>query len=80
MVVPGDVHSTQEGPRGEGNQHVNDANMLCRDTWPGGQMDELDGSRGVKGVQDRKCVVDHAGYNGNHCRNEENKCDSSTDT
>ena len=43
-------------------------------------MGEMDGLRGVKGVRDRKSIVDRTGYDGNHRRNEENKCDSSTDT
>ena len=72
-VVPGDVHRTQEGPRGEGNQRVDDANALCRDTWPGGQLGEMDGSRGTEGDSDRASAIDHAEIDGIGPGNERNE-------
>ena len=72
-AVQDDAQTYQDGPIGEGNQRVDDANALCRDTWPGGQMGELEGSRGVEVVRDRVKVVDGAGYDLIHPRTDGNE-------
>ena len=78
-VVPGDVHSTQEGPRGEGNQRVDDANASDRDTQSRGCRSDQVESRGVEGVRDRQRIVDRAGYDGICPKCDRNERDGGTD-
>ena len=78
-VVPGDVHSTREGPIGVTSDVGGGMNAPSRDTCPGGHRGEDASSRGVEGVRDRANVVDRAGYDGKNPRSEENERDGGTD-
>jgi hypothetical protein len=77
-AVPGDVHSTQEDPRCETSDGVDDTSASCRDTRPGGLEGEQEESRGVEVSLDRQKDVDGAEYDGNRPRSEENEHDVDT--
>jgi hypothetical protein len=61
-AVPGDAHSTQEGPRCKGNGGGGETSASDRDTWPGGCRGWQVESRSTEGVRDRENVVDGAEY------------------
>jgi hypothetical protein len=70
-AVPGDVHSTQERPRCE-TSDVDNTNASRRGEGPGGQLDLQGESRGEEIVPDSDKDVEHAEYDGNRPRSEEN--------
>ena len=65
-AVPGNAYTYQEGPRGDASDDSGGTNVPSRDTWPGGQMGELDGSRGVEVIQDCEIVVNGAASSARH--------------
>jgi hypothetical protein len=77
-AVPGDAHSTQEGPRCKANGGGGETSASDRDTWPGGCRGEQEESRGVEVSRDRQKDVDGAEYDGNRPRSEENERDVDT--
>jgi hypothetical protein len=71
-AVPGDIHSTQERPRCETSDVVDNTNTSRRGERPGGQLDLQGEPRGEEIVPDRDKDVEHAEYDGNRPRSEEN--------
>ena len=63
-AVPGGVHDVQEHPRNVRSGCAEEMDAPCRDTAPGDPRGELEASRDVEGVWDRRNVVDSGGYDG----------------
>jgi hypothetical protein len=63
-ATPGDLHSTQEGPRAGTSDDVDGTDASCRDRTPGGHLDLENKSGDVEGDSDRDKVVNSGGHDG----------------
>jgi hypothetical protein len=72
-AAPGNLHSTQEGPRAGTSDDVDGTDASCRDRTPEGHLDLEDKSGDVEGDWSRAEVVEGAGYDGKRPRTEENE-------
>ena len=73
-TVPGDVHSTREGPRSDTSDAGGSTDASSRDTGPGGRRGDEELSRGIEADSDRQMAVYPAGYDWRYPRGVGNEC------